>query len=78
MIEPMDAPRKPIPWAPLIAAIFCTAMIVEAILTLMGGLANGDLMVMVCPLLGAIFLSVPATQAWWAVIRKLRQNNVNS
>jgi len=74
----MDSRQHSIPWAPLIAAIFCTAMIVEAILTLMGGLANGDLMVMVCPLLGAIFLSVPATQAWWAFFRKMRQNGVNS
>ena len=67
------APAKASLLAPLAAALFCTAMIVEAILTLMGGLANGDLMVMVCPILGAAFLSIPATQAWCAVLRNLRK-----
>ena len=63
-------------WPPLIGAIFCTAMIIEAIVTLLGGLANGDLMVMICPLLGAVFLSIPATQAWWAVGKILRKKSV--
>jgi hypothetical protein len=58
---------------PLVAALLCTAMIIEAIATALTGRANGDLMVLVCPILGAIFLSIPAVQAWWACIKILRR-----
>lgn len=57
---------------PLAVALLCTGLIVEAIYTVMGGRANGDLMLLFVPLLGAIFLSIPALQAWWACIKIVR------
>jgi hypothetical protein len=66
------SPERTSIWPSLTAAVFCTAMIIEAVFTLRGGLANGDMMVMVCPLLGAIFLGIPGSRAWWNVIRILR------
>ncbi|MGA3067739.1 MAG: hypothetical protein ABSF29_12925 [Tepidisphaeraceae bacterium] len=57
---------------PLAVALVCTGLIVEAIYTVMGGRANGDLMLLFVPLLGAIFLSIPALQAWWACIKIVR------
>jgi len=54
-------------------AVVCTALIAEAIVTAVHGRANGDLMVIVCPILGATFLSIPAVQAWWMVIRNLKK-----
>jgi len=57
---------------PLAVAIVCTGLIVEAIYTVMGGRANGDLMLLFVPLLGAIFLSIPAMQAWWACFKIVR------
>jgi len=56
-------------WPPLVAAVLCTALIVQAIRSILSGRANGDMMVMVCPALGAVFLSIPAMQAWIACIR---------
>jgi hypothetical protein len=56
-------------WPPLVAAIFCTALIAQAIQTILTGRANGDMMVMVCPVLGAIFLAIPAVQAWMACVK---------
>ncbi len=58
---------------PLAAAIFCMALIVEAIATSLHARANGDGMVMVCPILGAIFLTIPAGQACWAAWKTLRR-----
>jgi len=55
----------------LAAAIVCTLLIAEAILTVIHGRANGDLMVMVIPILGAIFLSIPMGWAWGSVIQRL-------
>jgi uncharacterized membrane protein YeaQ/YmgE (transglycosylase-associated protein family) len=55
----------------LVGAIVCTALIAEAIVTALHGRQNGDLMVIVCPILGAIFLSIPAVRAWWFVISEL-------
>ena len=43
----------------------CTVLIAEAIVTVIHGRENGDLMVIVCPILGATFLSIPAVRAWW-------------
>jgi hypothetical protein len=57
---------------PLVVALLCTGLIVEAIYTVMGGRANGDLMLLFVPILGAIFLSIPAMQAWWACIKIVR------
>jgi Na+/citrate or Na+/malate symporter len=57
---------------PLVAAVICTALIVEAIHTILGARANGDAMVMVCPALGGIFLSIPAAQAWWAFFQSIK------
>jgi len=54
---------------PLAAGVICTALIIEAIHTILGARSNGDVMVIVCPALGAIFLSIPAAQAWWAVFQ---------
>ncbi len=59
-------------FAPLAAAILCTAMIIEAVITIAFSRGNGDVMVVVCPILGAVFLSIPACQAWWACIKILR------
>ncbi|HEX4056245.1 MAG TPA: hypothetical protein VHX86_18445 [Tepidisphaeraceae bacterium] len=55
----------------LVAAILCTGLIVEAIATAMNARANGDAMVIVCPILGAVFLTIPAGQAWWALLKAL-------
>jgi hypothetical protein len=52
----------------LAVAIGCTILIAEAIVTVIHGRENGDLMVIVCPILGATFLSIPTARAWWVVI----------
>jgi hypothetical protein len=75
---PLDQDRAPRPkfaelLPPLVVALLCTGLIVEAIYTVMGGRANGDLMLLFVPILGAIFLSIPAMQAWWACFRFLRR-----
>lgn len=57
----------------LVGALICTGLIIEAIVTVVHGRGNGDLMVIVCPILGSIFLSIPAAQAWWMVIQKLKK-----
>lgn len=57
----------------LAVAIGCTALIVEAVVTVVHGRENGDLMVIVCPILGATFLSIPTARAWWRVIQGLFQ-----
>jgi hypothetical protein len=57
---------------PLFVALLCTGLIVEAIYTVIGGQANGDLMLLFVPILGAIFLSIPAMQAWWACFKIVR------
>jgi hypothetical protein len=59
---------------PLLAALACTGLIIEAIVTVIGSRDNGDLMIMICPLLGALFFSIPAAQAWWACIKLIRRN----
>jgi hypothetical protein len=59
---------------PLLAALACTGLIVEAIVTVIGARDNGDLMVMICPLLGALFFCIPAGQAWWACIKLIRRS----
>lgn len=56
----------------LAVAIGCTILIMEAIVTVVHGRENGDLMVIVCPILGAIFLSIPTARAWWNVISVIR------
>jgi hypothetical protein len=56
----------------LAAAIVCTVLIAEAVVTAYHGRANGDLMVIVCPILGATFLSIPAVRAWWMVFSAIR------
>jgi hypothetical protein len=58
---------------PLAGALICSGLIVEAIVTAMGARANGDAMVMFCPILGAVFLTIPAGQAWWAVVKIICQ-----
>lgn len=58
---------------PLLAALACTGLIIEAIVTVIGSRDNGDLMIMICPLLGALFFSIPAAQAWWACIKLIRR-----
>jgi len=65
--------RRPAILAPLAAAVICTALIVLAIFIIARARANGDAMVMICPVLGAIFLSIPACQAWAAVLQRLRR-----
>jgi hypothetical protein len=57
----------------LAVAIGCTILIAEAIVTVIHGRENGDLMVIVCPILGATFLSIPTARAWWRVIQGLFQ-----
>jgi hypothetical protein len=59
-------------WPPLFAAIFCTGLIVEAIFTAKRSRANGDMMLIFVPLLGAAFLAIPASQAWWMCVKILR------
>jgi hypothetical protein len=59
---------------PLAVAVGCTALIAEAIVTVVHGRENGDLMVIVCPILGATFLSIPAVRAWWIVLSAIRAN----
>jgi hypothetical protein len=56
----------------LAVAIGCTILIAEAIVTVIHGRENGDLMVIVCPILGAIFLSIPTARAWWSVVSAFR------
>jgi hypothetical protein len=56
----------------LAAAIVCTILILEALVAVINGRQNGDLMLIVCPILGATFFTIPAAQAWWMVIRILR------
>jgi len=58
--------------APLAGALVCTALIAEAVITALRAGGNGDMMVVVCPILGAIFFSIPACQAWakcWSILR---------
>jgi hypothetical protein len=71
-IAAKSAPRGRM-WGAVVVAIVTTGLIVEAILTILRGRANGDMMIMVCPALGAIFLSIPAMRAWWVVAGELRQ-----
>jgi hypothetical protein len=59
---------------PLLAALACTGLIIEAIVTVIGARDNGDLMVMICPILGALFFCIPAGQAWWACIKLIRRS----
>jgi hypothetical protein len=54
---------------PLLAAVVCTVLIIDAAATAFGARANGDMMVMVCPILGIVFLAIPAIQAWIACSR---------
>jgi hypothetical protein len=56
--------------AALAVALVCTGLIIEAIVSAVEARVNGDLMVDVAPILGAIFLSVPTGQAWWFVISR--------
>jgi hypothetical protein len=58
---------------PLAVAIGCTILIAEAIVTVIHGRENGDLMVIVCPILGATFLSIPTARAWWSVVCAFRR-----
>jgi uncharacterized membrane protein (UPF0182 family) len=60
----------------LAAAIVCTLLIAEAIFTAVRGRSNGDLMVSVIPILGAVFLSIPTGQAWWVVVQNLKESLV--
>jgi hypothetical protein len=69
--SPARAGRSSI-WPPLFAAVFCTGLIVEAIFTAARSRANGDMMLLFVPLLGAAFLSIWALQAWWACLKILR------
>ena len=64
--------------AALAAALVCTGLIAEAIVTAVNARANGDLMVDAAPILGAVFLAVPTGQAWWFVVRNLRYVRANS
>lgn len=57
---------------PLIAALLCTGLIVEGIAIALGARANGDILVIICPLLGIAFIAIPAAQAWWRCISILR------
>jgi len=57
----------------LIVAVLASALIAEAVLTIIRGRANGDLMIMVCPILGSLFLAIPAMRAWWLVVTRLRR-----
>ena len=57
----------------LLGALVCTGLIIEAIITVAHGRENGDLMVIVCPILGATFIAIPAARAWWAVFQNLRK-----
>lgn len=70
------SPRRQRRWVallpPLLAALACTGLIVEAIYTAMRSRANGDLMLLFLPILGAVFFSIPAFQAWYACLRILR------
>jgi hypothetical protein len=56
----------------LVVAVGCTILIIEAIIAVVHGRENGDLMLVVCPILGATFLSIPTVRAWWAVLCWLR------
>ncbi|MGD0139759.1 MAG: hypothetical protein ABSD28_12850 [Tepidisphaeraceae bacterium] len=56
------------------AAIACTVLIAEAIFTAVHGRSNGDLMVNVIPILGAVVLSIPTGQAWWVVVQNLKKS----
>jgi hypothetical protein len=58
----------------LAAAIACTVLIAEAIFTAVHGRSNGDLMVNVIPILGAVVLSIPTGQAWWVVVQNLKKS----
>jgi len=58
----------------LAAGIVCTGLIVEALFSAVHGRSNGDLLVSVIPILGAVFLSIPTGQAWWAVVQTLRKS----
>jgi Na+/citrate or Na+/malate symporter len=75
-IQPLDGIRTIYPMkrsraitGPLLAAVVCTVLIIDAVATALGARANGDMMVMVCPILGIIFLAIPAIQAWMACSR---------
>jgi hypothetical protein len=57
---------------PLVAALVCTGLILEAIFTVLRSRANGDLMLMFVPMLGATFLSIPGVQAWIAFVNMIR------
>jgi len=52
----------------LAVALIATSLIAEAIFTIIHGRANGDLMITVCPIVGSLFLSIPAARAWWIVL----------
>jgi hypothetical protein len=60
-------------WPPLTAALICTGLIAAAVATAVNARANGDLMLMAVPILGATFLSIPAMDAWWSVLKILRE-----
>ena len=60
----------------LVGAVVCTMLVAEAVLAAIHGRTNGDLMVSVIPILGAIFLSIPAGQAWWVVVQNLRKSMI--
>jgi hypothetical protein len=64
--------RAASPFPALFAALFCTGLIGFAIYTAFGSQANGDLMLIVIPVLGAIFFSIPAGRAWVAFVRSLK------
>jgi hypothetical protein len=55
----------------LFAAVVCSALIAEAIVTVLHARSNGDMMVMVCPILGAMFMALPTARAWWKVLKFL-------
>ena len=57
----------------LLAALFCTILIGIAIWTVLGSRANGDLMLIYVPLLGAVFFCIPAVQAWVAFFQSVRR-----
>jgi hypothetical protein len=60
---------------PFFSALVCSGLIIEAIVTVMGGRANGDLMLLFVPLLGATFLSIPAGQTWWTCFKIIRDRS---
>lgn len=61
-------------WASLAAAIFCTALVIEALWIAWTARQNGDMLVIICPLLGAVFISIPGGQAWVNSIEVFRSS----